>query len=389
MSDPICKSDLLTPGTFTSLPLAVLAADLTPSAKLIYAAILNEIRTGADAARIPLRTLGRMTGCGRSTVVEALAHLVAAGFLRVETAPGRPAVYRLLAPAEASEIRTPTRPKSVPVTAGDPSEIRTPTRPESVPVTAGDPSEIRTPTRPKSGPVTAGDPSEIRTTPVRNPDHPPSEIRTTPVRIPDGTRPDSGPHSQSQRQSTPSAQRARANGSAEEDNRPDAEAMLARVARIYAEAYPGLTLPDAWTDPLIRAYANAERSIIDAMTASDIRAGRSRAERTGGTPGLGWVLKATRLRLESAAGRRAASAEPPRPDPPDAEAYRRRKADLLDRFRRAPEPARQRHLDAAATSCPRASDAIREQIAAASWAAEETDEDRQPQPETQAIGAEA
>jgi hypothetical protein len=370
MSDPICKSDLLTPGTFTTIPLAVLAADLTPSAKLVMAAILNEIRTGADAARIPLRTLGRMTGCGRTTVVEALAHLVAAGFLRVETAPGRPAVYRLLAPAEAAEIRTPTRPKSVPVAAGDPSEIRTPTRPES-------------------GPVTAGDPSEIRTTPVRNPDHPPSEIRTTPVRNPDGTRPDSGPHSQSQRQRTPSAQRARANGSAEEDNRPDAEAMLARVARIYAEAYPGLTLPDAWTDPLIRAYANAERSIIDAMTASDIRAGRSRAERTGGTPGLGWVLKATRLRLESAAGRRAASAEPPRPDPPDAEAYRRRKADLLDRFRRAPEPARQRHLDAAATSCPRASDAIREQIAAASWAAEETDEDRQPQPETQAIGAEA
>ena len=132
------------PGTYASIPLAVLArTDLTPAAKLAYAAMANHLRNGNTEVWPSVARLRAITALGRTAARAAVAQLTDAGLIAPERAPGRVTRYRF-------------RPLPTPLCQAEPDS----------PDPAGKRPGRKT-TRPESDPHRAGK----RPTPGRNPTH--------------------------------------------------------------------------------------------------------------------------------------------------------------------------------------------------------------------------
>lgn len=95
------RDELFQPGTYGSIPLAVLArTDLSAAAKAVYAAIARHLFDD-EWVWPSLETIAALAGCDRSTVIRSVAHL--REMRLIETRPkGRSTAYRFLAPDRAA-----------------------------------------------------------------------------------------------------------------------------------------------------------------------------------------------------------------------------------------------------------------------------------------------
>lgn len=91
------RSEILRPGEFEAIPKGILARpDLTPTAKLVCAALLSFLRTGERCAWPSHSTIAAMIGAGCTTVKVAMRALEKAGVLAVERWNGGSCMYRFM-----------------------------------------------------------------------------------------------------------------------------------------------------------------------------------------------------------------------------------------------------------------------------------------------------
>jgi len=277
------RDDLFTPGTYASLPSAVLRRlDLSATAKLVYMAIANELRGDATEVSVSIALLAGRIGAGRTAVKEAIAALKSAGLLAAIAEPGRRTRYRFQSPGPGR----------------NPTGLELQTGSESDRVDNGTGSES---------------------------DHPPG-------RIPCKTGSDSDHHVPPTPDTPPIPP---------EGGECERGELVTRIRTAYEAAF-GESLPGRWPRAIRRAAREGDRAAlarIDAATLRRASAWRVAAGLSGF--GVGTVLAYLEARVSADRIVHPASfAAAPSPAARIEAAREAADADLLARFRERPEPER-------------------------------------------------
>lgn len=313
MDRPAKKTDFQTPGSYATLPLAVMQnAALTPAAKLVYAAMLDCLRGGDEYVYPTAGHLQRMTACGRSTVLKAIEQLEAEGLITRDRQPGTRTLYAFARMPTgiknkpvAEESGERTGPKKKPVIAKSGIKNK-PVEGESGGMAGIKSKPVITESGIKTKPVSISDPSENETGVVSKSDgggllSGPRSMEETPTRNNDKKQPPIPPASGGQASEF----------SCETENgdglppATDLDAAIERVRTAWRQVFG--REPDRKT--LLRAkreFKRGDRASVAEIDASAIRAARQRAEQAKCTFGFQWVLNvlqeraATRLASEAA-----------------------------------------------------------------------------------------
>lgn len=267
----VSKAELCRPGTFTSLPLAILAdPELTPAAKLVAAAILNCLRPDETTCFPSIARLADTTALGRRTVIDALAALEGRGHVEIEKQAGRgnryaftlPELDALVAPSEGqgnlSDVPAPARPPT-----GD-----LPPSPNVV-----DPDDL--PLSSVAGPAVG---------PVQNPHPARAKSARVPVRNRHRSRAKSAPlHKQG---ASPTHKRRARSRKPTLLEGPLVEQIEAAHVAIF-----GVGIPGKWYRAIGDELETGDPALLWRIDEAAIRAGAKLASDQGGTFGFGWILR--------------------------------------------------------------------------------------------------
>ncbi|HUX01940.1 MAG TPA: helix-turn-helix domain-containing protein [Phycisphaerae bacterium] len=274
------RERLFEPGRYLSIPLTLASrADLTASAKLVWAALAAHLGPEGDAVWPSFSRLARMTGAGRRTVVRAVEELAGSDLIAIERTEGRRNRYRLRQPA-AGLFEPPIEP-------ADPCQSGTGANLAPVPDcphTSASLAPVPVPFCPDTSANLA--PEVLYGSTTTTPPPPPPAGKHRPRGgpcatgdVPAGRDANPSPPTQS------SASGVAASGLT-------AEQILAVVDAAHREAFGGAGMPASWKRRIRREARQGDPAVLASVTAATIRTARRLAAEARRTFGWGWVLRA-------------------------------------------------------------------------------------------------
>ncbi len=303
----LTKAEILAGGQYLAAPRAIWArTDLTLTAKAVYQALLGHLRGDAREVWPGASRLCKMTACGRTAVLTAIAGLEDAGLIERERRNGARTRYRFTLPPTETDL---ANERGEVIAAGPgrntppPEGFKSGTESEPVDgenVEANERGEVIAAGLGRDTPPPEGVKSGTENGPVK--DSYQSEIRTEPVRKTDLTGSESEPPTEELKEEKKEEQKKHpptpASGGVRvfsncpnfSDHDETVDQAVERIGRAYGEVF-NRGLPWKWRRRIRREFKGGDRVSLAEIDSTAIAGAVSLAEKRQCTFGFGWVMR--------------------------------------------------------------------------------------------------